>query len=124
MCVILFMATDIFLGSLSSRAIGLIYRYLIPISIHEDTNLFVLWDNSSRSTNKQIKPSCAQCFSINRGGLQVISTHTSILISLYLSWVLVEEKSRSGSPRRWRKRGCPSHNKEGKSAKRWKGSMR
>ena len=53
-------------------------------------NLFVLWDNSSRSASKQISPTCAQRFSIKRGGLLVICTHSSC--DLFLStclWVLV-----------------------------------
>ena len=52
-------------------------------------NLFVLWDNSSRPTNNQINPTCAQSFSINRGGLQVISTHLGSLPLSTCLWVLV-----------------------------------
>jgi len=47
-------------------------------------NLFVLWDNSSRSANNQINPTCAQRFTINRGALKVICTHLGSL-PLYLS---------------------------------------
>ncbi len=41
-------------------------------------NLFVLWDNSSRSASNQITPMCAQHFSIRGGNLIVIHTHFTL----------------------------------------------
>ena len=58
----------------------------------------MLWDNSLRLDNNQINPMCAQRFSIKGGDLLVICAHTSLLISLHLFLVLVEEKSKSRKP--------------------------
>ena len=85
MWVILFMAVDIFFGFLSSRGVGLI-DHLIPTCIHGDVNLFVLCDNSSRSANNQITPTCPPRFSINRGALQVILDSPFVISSLYCFW--------------------------------------
>jgi len=41
-------------------------------------NLFVLWNNLSRSANNQITPTCSQRFNIKGGDLIVIRTHFTL----------------------------------------------
>jgi len=60
-------------------------------------NLFVLWDNLSRSANNQINPTCAQCFSINKeismGKVlytkSIHSTHMKITVKVLMITVKV-----------------------------------